>query len=370
VLFNNTNSPKWLGKTALIKENTNWGYSNHMTRIRFDTSKVESSWFALFLHKLFLDGYYQQIAKNHVNQSSINSTTLVTKVSIIMAPRNEQKRIICKIEELFSKIDSAKQSLEYTKLQLKQYKSSLLKFAFEGKLTENWRGKNNDKIKEIQNDAHLPIGWTNIEFKKSINNIPLTGKKLKQKEYLQTGKFPVIDQGQDFIGGFTNKGDFLVKCQLPVIIFGDHTKSIKFVNQHFVAGADGIKVLQPKSFFIPKLLYYFIQAIPLPNKGYARHYQYLEKSNTKLPPRNEQKQIVFQIEQGFSLIENTTQIINSVLQKLQIMKISILKQAFEGKLVPQDPNDESAEILLEKIKHEKEQLIQKQKVSKVKKNVK
>jgi len=84
----------------------------------------------------------------------------------------------------------------------------------------------------------------------------------------------------------------------------------------------------------------------------------------------QQKEIILKIEQGFSLIENTTQIVESSLQKLQIMKISILKQAFEGKLVPQDPNDESAEILLEKIKHEKEQLIQKQKVSKVKKNVK
>ena len=67
----------------------------------------------------------------------------------------------------------------------------------------------------------------------------------------------------------------------------------------------------------------------------------------------EQEQIVSQIEQGFSLIENTQNIVNSTLQTLQTMKMSVLKNAFEGKLVPQDPNDEPAEKLLERIKKEK-----------------
>ena len=67
-----------------------------------------------------------------------------------------------------------------------------------------------------------------------------------------------------------------------------------------------------------------------------------------------QEQIVSQIEQGFSLIQNTTQIVNSTLQQLQTMKMSVLKQAFEGKLVPQDPNDEPDSALLERIKSTKE----------------
>ena len=64
----------------------------------------------------------------------------------------------------------------------------------------------------------------------------------------------------------------------------------------------------------------------------------------------QQKEIIARIEQDFSLIKNTTQIVNSTLQNLQTMKMSVLKQAFEGKLVPQDPNDEPASVLLEKIK--------------------
>ena len=72
-----------------------------------------------------------------------------------------------------------------------------------------------------------------------------------------------------------------------------------------------------------------------------------------IPTIEEQEQIVSQIEQGFSLIENSQRIVNSTLQTLEIMRISVLKQAFEGKLVPQDPNDEPASVLLERIKKEK-----------------
>ena len=145
----------------------------------------------------------------------------------------------------------------------------------------------------------LPKGWEEIEFKKIVKNIPLTGKKLKQKEYSKTGELPVIDQGQDFVGGFTNKSELKVNCNLPVIIFGDHTKNIKFVDREFVAGADGVKVLEPKNPLISKLIYYFVQAIPIPAKGYARHYQFLAKSMIRIPPLKEQKKIVEKIEELF-----------------------------------------------------------------------
>ena len=72
-----------------------------------------------------------------------------------------------------------------------------------------------------------------------------------------------------------------------------------------------------------------------------------------LPSLSEQEQIVSQIEQGFSLIQNSQRIVNSTLQTLEIMRMSVLKQAFQGKLVPQDPNDEPASVLLEQIKKEK-----------------
>ena len=78
----------------------------------------------------------------------------------------------------------------------------------------------------------------------------------------------------------------------------------------------------------------------------------------------EQKEIITKIEQGFSLIQNSQIIVNSTLQTLETMRMSVLKQAFQGKLVPQDPNDEPASILLEKIKNAQVDLKPKQRRAK------
>lgn len=92
---------------------------------------------------------------------------------------------------------------------------------------------------------NLPKGWVWTRFDEVIEKVPLTDRKLKQSGYQQKGKFPVIDQGQEFIGGYTDNEDLKICCESPVIIFGDHTKVFKFVNFDFVAGADGIKVIKP-----------------------------------------------------------------------------------------------------------------------------
>jgi type I restriction enzyme S subunit len=89
----------------------------------------------------------------------------------------------------------------------------------------------------------LPQGWVWTAFGEIIDKIPLTGKKLKQSEYQKEGKLPVIDQGQAFIGGRTDREELKVCCEQPLIIFGDHTKVVKYVDFDFVAGADGVKVI-------------------------------------------------------------------------------------------------------------------------------
>ena len=210
----------------------------------------------------------------------------------------------------------------------------------------------------------IPKEWASIIFKHLIKKIPLTGKKIKQKEYLKNGTIPIIDQGQEFIGGYTKDTKRIVSCNLPVIVFGDHTKSIKFVEHEFVAGADGIKVLELNSSLNQKLFYYFMQAIQLPDKGYARHYQYLEKAIMRIPPLNEQHRIVSKIESIFAQIDATKEQLEMLVSKtksvpgsLNTLRNSVLKQALEGKLVPQDLNDESAEILLKRIHKDFKELI-------------
>ncbi len=198
-------------------------------------------------------------------------------------------------------------------------------------------------------NGNLPDGWTRENIRQVITKIPLTGRKLPQREYLESGKYPDIDQGQIYIGGYSDDKDLLVPCELPVIVFGDHTKAIKYVNFPFVAGADGVKVIKPSSEFLPKLFYYFLQAIELPNKGYARHFQYLEKETIPLPPLPEQERIVAKIEELFTQLEAGTAALERVQAGLKRYKASVLKAAVEGKLVQQDANDEHASVLYKRI---------------------
>jgi type I restriction enzyme S subunit len=192
----------------------------------------------------------------------------------------------------------------------------------------------------------FPPSWVTKKVAESIQNISLFGRKLPVRDYLESGKFPVIDQGQKFIGGFTNDKDNVIVCPSPVIIFGDHTKIIKYVDFDFVPGADGIKVIKPLDFFNPKLFYYFLQAVELPDKGYARHYQYLSKSLIPLPPLPEQERIVERIESIFTQLDAGVADLKRTQVALKRYKASVLKLACEGKLVPQNPSDELAEGIL------------------------
>ena len=200
----------------------------------------------------------------------------------------------------------------------------------------------------------LPDGWVWTKVRSVIEKVPLGKKKLKQKNYESVGKLPVIDQGLSFIGGYTNHEELKVECQLPIVVFGDHTKVFKYVDFDFVAGADGIKVIRPQEMYHPKLFYYFARAISLPDKGYARHFQFLEKAPIPLPPLPEQHRIVAKIEELFTKLDAGINELHKVQSQLKRYRQSVLKAAFEGKLTEawqaaHQDEIEPASILLERI---------------------
>ncbi len=116
--------------------------------------------------------------------------------------------------------------------------------------------------------------------------------KILRSEYEATGVFPVIDQGKDFSNGFTSDESKLYRGKLPLVLFGDHTREIKFVDQRFALGADGVKALEPKPNLAAKFLYYYLLKSPVETRGYSRHFKYLKEKNVPLPPLPEQDRIV------------------------------------------------------------------------------
>lgn len=164
-------------------------------------------------------------------------------------------------------------------------------------------------------------------------------KKIKQKEYLDKGLLPIIDQGHSLIGGYTDDSTKAIVCDYPVIVFGDHTKCVKFITFPFAPGADGIKVLQPKKEILPKYLYYGTQYLTfrIEDKGYARHYQHIEKKELTIPPLPEQERIVARIEELFSELDKAVETLKTTKQQLAIYRQAVLKEAFEGKYTDSIP---------------------------------
>ena len=118
----------------------------------------------------------------------------------------------------------------------------------------------------------VPKNWCWIHLLDSFDNVTDSKKKLATKGYLEDGEYPIIDQGQDFIGGYTDDADMIYDGELPIVIFGDHTRCIKYIDFQFAQGAYGVKVLKPKQFWNDKAFYYAMQSIEIPNMGYRRYY--------------------------------------------------------------------------------------------------
>ena len=115
--------------------------------------------------------------------------------------------------------------------------------------------------------------------------------KTLQKDFLEEGNIPIVDQGQKLIAGYTNDRASICKAKLPVIIFGDHTKIIKYVDFEFAIGADGVKVLTTKEKGNVKYFYHALKFARIPDAGYSRHYKFLKEIEVCFPPLVEQKRI-------------------------------------------------------------------------------
>ena len=129
------------------------------------------------------------------------------------------------------------------------------------------------------------------------------GTKIKTDQYLSEGKYPIVDQGQKKISGYTDIEDGIFK-EVPAIIFGDHTRLIKYIDAPFFIGADGVKIIRSRLKEINyKYLYYALLNVSIPNTGYNRHFKWLKETKIYYPDSEKQKYIVEVLDKISLIIE-------------------------------------------------------------------
>jgi type I restriction enzyme S subunit len=396
--------------------------NQHIFKVKIDEENMDKN----FLMHLLNRNVDEYIRKAHGTAGLAHITKSKFENSLIsLPPLPEQHRIVAKIEELFTELDAGVDALKKIKAQLKRYRQAVLKYAFEGKLTEEWREQHkgeiepasvllerireerslqgakkfnkrffanaqNDKSEETCSDnlPELPEGWKwakvgmiseMMQYGTSEKaNEDYSGTPVLRMGNIQDGKLIFEDlkyfpkswlQLNDFLLG---DGDVLFNRTNSAELVG---KTAVYKNYHLPAvfASYLIRVKVKRNAYTPDLLAFFI------NSFYGRRYiasvvsQQVGQANVNgtklsfmplpLPSLPEQQKMVEEIEQRFSVADEVEKVVDQSLKQAERLRQSILKKAFEGKLVPQDPNDEPASVLLEKIKEEKANQLEKNRSS-------
>lgn len=437
VLFNNTNSPELIGKTAQVTQKyAGLAFSNHMTRIKFH-SVISPAFAALQLHYLWMMKYYLHRCVKHVNQASISTKDMARTIPFILPPLNEQKRIVTKIEELFSELDNGIAALKTAREQLKVYRQAVLKHAFEGKLTAQWREDNKDKLESpeqlltrIQQERQTRYQQQLEEWKAAVKAWEANGKegkrprnppKLTKLIAVSTSDFEIpfewavaelgsiayesvlgkmldkqknIGEERPYLGNINVRWNkFEVNDLKTMKIEESEIERYSLFHGDLVIceggepgrcavwlGNDGEIFIQKalhrvrftKSYLPTFAFYYLVYSVPL--ERVVRHFTGttikhltgtgLRKLQFPICSIDEQKEIASLIESKLSVIDSLEKEIDTQLTKAETLRQSILKKAFSGQLVAQDPNDEPASELLARIQAEKAAEKAKQKAAK------
>ena len=179
----------------------------------------------------------------------------------------------------------------------------------------------------------LPQGWKEKPFLECLEKEASNNKlKIPQKDFLEEGIYPIIDQGNNVVAGYTNDETKVYSEKLPVVVFGDHTRVFKFIKFPFAIGADGTKILVPIKELNPKFFYYMLRKLNLPSAGYSRHYKFLKEKSLVIPPLETQQKIVSILEKAEQLKEKRKKSIEVLDEYLKsVFSEMFLKKKFEIK---------------------------------------
>jgi len=405
--------------------------SGKMYQLRADPEIIDRHLLELFLRE---SGTKRKIdeMKTGISDSGLNLThSRFSTLEVPLPPINEQKRIVAKIEELFSELDAGEESLRRVRRQLGVYRQSLLKQAFEGKLTAPWRKQNphllespGQLLKRIKEERQADYAKQLREWEKAKRTHKKASKPSEPKfmDGLTAKEIARIDPPNgwaterigncptdsliglvraateqstdpagisyikmdrvDMLGNIDLRADVFVTCTEEEIerfqlcqgdILFNTRNSVELVGKTAVLRRDPtVPTVYNNNLMrirLPECLDPTFVGLQLCAKPFRQRMEQVKKATTSVaaiygkdfwplaitfPSLPEQKEIVRLLDEQFTVIEQNEREIDAALKRSAALRQSILKKAFTGQLVPQDPTDEPASALLARIRTERD----------------
>lgn len=180
--------------------------------------------------------------------------------------------------------------------------------------------------------TELPKTWEWLDFSEFWIDHTDASRKVPEKSYASEGALAVVDQGANLVGGFTDDLSKKSPAPLPAIVFGDHTRIVKYIDHPFAQGADGVRVFCAAPFVDARFAYHALNCVHLPDKGYSRHFKFLKVTPFPLAPLPEQHRIVAKIDGLSAKSRRARGHLDHVPRLVEKYKQAILAAAFRGEL--------------------------------------
>ncbi|MBQ8606531.1 MAG: restriction endonuclease subunit S [Clostridia bacterium] len=257
-----------LGRVALVGEETICiNQSVALLRLKKDIIAPE------YLLYLLQSSEYQGKMLADAGGSTIKHIyiTKVNQMQIPLPPPETQRKLV-DILQAYDKI------LDINQKQIKLLEEAAQRLYKEWFVDLRFPGYENTPITN-----GIPQGWSK-DFVGNVIDKSYRSKQVMTADYLAEGKFPIIDQSRDFIAGYTDDEETLVSLDKPIIVFGDHTRVLKYIQFPFAKGADGTQLILSDCESLPQsLLYLSLLNVDLSNYHYARHFKYLKAEEIIIP---------------------------------------------------------------------------------------